>query len=410
MWAPMTSRKTILGVGLAFVALWVSSCDRPTTAIGDPDPAMASDHQIGSTSNHGLTPFVTIGVSIEEGRQSGGTSHTSQEEAWPAQFARLANIQFSQPLIADPGCPVQFLAPLSSGALTGPAGTCGANLPGVTLPANDVAVTNATTNDALFTTPEIAAEQGAFRGLRYSRILPPGHTQVTAMLAQHPRLVMVDLGGADVVGTLFGSVADVVPYDEWRQDYDQVIQNVRSTGARGVLVWFTSDLSLLAGTRRGWELYADRAEFAAHHIDVPQSCNTIERDNLVYVADFVFQLTSAELEGEPLPTLSCSNVPDTEDDVITPRELAQWKLDAIRREIHVRLLARAAGYGFFKIDDALFRTPGFKPRFSLSAVLESDHPYGPLMSLDDLHPNKAGHALIARAAARALAAAYGQSF
>ena len=63
-----------------------------------------------------------------------------------------------------------------------------------------------------------------------------------------------------------------------------MIARVKGTGARAGLVWFNSDVALLSGERRGWELWADRAEFAAHHIVVPQECNTTGRDNLVNIA------------------------------------------------------------------------------------------------------------------------------
>ncbi|HTO73082.1 MAG TPA: hypothetical protein VMJ30_04650, partial [Gemmatimonadales bacterium] len=114
----------------------------------------------------------------------------------------------------------------------------------------------------------------------------------------------------------------------------------------------------------------------------------------------------AAMAGDPPPTLSCTDVPGADDDVLTPRELATWRMDALRRELHVRRLARAAGYGFFRVEDALFRHPGFKRPFSLTQLLEGSQPYGPFMSLDDLHPNAAGHGLIARAALQALFQAY----
>ena len=312
---------------------------------------------------------------------------------------------FTQPLIADPGCAAPVVAPLISGALAGP-DVCAPNLPGVHLPANDLGVTNASTNDALFTTPEIAATFSEFRGERYSRILPPGETQVTAMVTEHPRLVAVDLGGAEVLGPIFGNPADVIPYDDWQKDYDEVIARVKGTGARAVLVWFNSDVALLSGERRGWELWADRAEFAAQHFVVPPECNTTGRDNLVNIADFLFQIVDARLnQGDP-PVLSCTDIPDAEEDVLTPDELRIVRADAVRREAHIKQLARRNGYAFVSIDDALHSRPGFKPPFSFTALLYSSHPYGPLMSLDELHPNALGHALIAKAAAAAISSQY----
>ena len=393
---------------LALLAISIAGCDSSTSP-ATADQATAADFRVGARSPKSLVPFVAMGVSIEEGRQSNGTTHTSQEQAWPAQFARAVGIPFSQPLVGDPGCPPPSIAPLISGATAGPF-DCAPSLPGVVLPANDLGVTNSSTHDALFTTPEIAASQVPFRGLRYSRILPPGQTQVTAMLTEHPRLVAVDLGGAEMGAAEFGDPSEVTPYEDWRKDYDVIIAQVKSTGARGLLVWYNSDPSVLAGERRGWELWANRAEFAAQGLVVPKDCHTSGRDNLINVADILFQLVDAKVNGGTFPIISCTDVPGGEDDILTPSDVEAVKAVAARYLAHIRHLARENGYAVITLDDVLHRRPEFKPALSFTRMLYSDHPYGPLLSLDETHPNRRGHAIIAAAAAKALSETYGIEF
>jgi hypothetical protein len=47
-----------------------------------------------------------------------------------------------------------------------------------------------------------------------------------------------------------------------------------------------------------------------------------------------------------------------------------------------------------------------KAAFSVVTMMTSPTPYGPLVSLDGIHPSDAGHAVLASAAARAINARY----
>src|SRR5919112_1843103 len=98
--------------------------------------------------------------------------------------------------------------------------TCSPLRTGVTLPANNVAVSGANVHDALSRTPELAAAFSPRVGLLYSRVLPPGKTQVTAMLAQQPTFVSVELAANDVLPASTGRIAAMTPYASWAAAYD----------------------------------------------------------------------------------------------------------------------------------------------------------------------------------------------
>ena len=104
---------------------------------------------------------------------------------------------------------------------------------GITLPPNNVAISGANVHDALYATVESESARNERVGTLYSRVLPPGQTQVTAMLAQQPTLVSVELAANDVLPAASGRAAAMTPYATWQADYDQVIAAVQSTGARG---------------------------------------------------------------------------------------------------------------------------------------------------------------------------------
>jgi len=55
---------------------------------------------------------------------------------------------------------------------------------------------------------------------------------------------------------------------------------------------------------------------------------------------------------------------------------------------------------------ALADAAGPKPPFSLAVLLQSPTPFGPLFSLDGLHPSAAGSRVLAKAAAHALNVTY----
>src|SRR5205814_4835796 len=95
--------------------------------------------------------------------------------------------------------------------------TCAPLQSGVTLPANNVAISGADVHDALYSTIE---SQGPTTrtGILYSRVLLPGQTQVSAMIAQQPTFVSVELAANDVLPASTGRISAMTPYANWEAD------------------------------------------------------------------------------------------------------------------------------------------------------------------------------------------------
>ena len=402
----------VMALSLAAAATACGDASAPTAI--SPPRATVDDHAVAA--GHHFGRFVAMGTSQTAGVMSGGLFAESQEHAWPAQLARMANVEFTKPLLTEFGCPAPNIAPLElqirvNGDSRSNTASCSPLEPDVALPTQNLAIPNVLTSEALFTTPEIAAATNVSVGRLYSRILAPGQTQVSAMRAQDPSFVAVEFGAVEVIQTArLGLPTPVVPFAQWTSLYDELIAAVTAEGARAVLVSFPNDMAGWPGLRTGAELYDEREAFAGRYITVSAACGAAEAQNLVYLPRKVFQALSAagpaKAAGLPAPVLTCTNVPGTLDAVLTPAERAVANAAWVQVNQYIRATAAANGFAHFSLDD-LFTLPDFRPSFSLDALLASAAPYGPYMGLDDLHPNAAGERFLAEAAAKALNTTYG---
>jgi hypothetical protein len=154
--------------------------------------------------------YVAIGTSISMGAQSDGVDSVTQKSSWPAQLARMGNREITQPYIQLPGCHSPIAPPLGLGVrlsgeqtLANPATlSCAPLVDGVTLPTQNVAIFGARASDALSTTPQNVLDPA--NGPLYSRVLAAGQTQVSAMEAETPKLVSVELGANEVLNARSG--------------------------------------------------------------------------------------------------------------------------------------------------------------------------------------------------------------
>src|SRR6185312_10149456 len=108
-----------------------------------------------------------------------------------ASFPELLGIgslkPISLPLIQAPGCRSPLIAPLGlgkrlSGESAAGSTVCAPNVPGVTLPAQNLGLASALALDIVQTTPETALPTEPW----FARVLPPHTTAVAAALAQQP--------------------------------------------------------------------------------------------------------------------------------------------------------------------------------------------------------------------------------
>ena len=393
---------------LAFVgiSLLVVGCGDPVSPTRSLTSLARPDFNAAPTAQTIFARYVALGTSNSMGVQSAGIFASGQRAAWPAQLAARVGSPFSLPLVRDPGCGPPLLPPLAADAvLVGAFGndlvttvmtTCAPLQAGVTLPANNVAISGADVHDALYSTVE---SQGPTTrtGILYSRVLLPGQTQVTAMLAQQPTFVSVELAANDVLPASTGRISAMTPYADWERDFDQVVAAVRSTAARGVLVGLPNDAANFPSIRRARELFNEWPSLLALGISVSFNCYL--SSNFVFVPGYVLTLLS-----KTPTTATCADVPGAADYVLTASDMNAINARMAQMNAHMRTKAAENGYAYFSLD-AVYGLA--KPRFSVSDLLFSNAPFGAYISLDGVHPSSQGQGLLATAAAQAISATYG---
>lgn len=396
----------LLGASLTFAA-----CTEPTAP---PSPSPRARLQ-RLTAQDVFARYVALGTSNSQGVQSAGISAATQRAAWPAQLATRAGATFSLPLVQDPGCSPPLLPPLAADmALVAAFGAFGAGddlvsavmttcmplMSGIVPPTNNVAISGADVHDALTRTIESATLASPRIGTLYSRVLAPGQTQVTAMLAEQPTFVSVELAANDVLPASSGRVSAMTPYANWEADYDQVIAAVQSTGARAVLVGLPSDANRFPSIRTAREIFSQWPYLATLGISVSFNCYWGSSSyNSVFLPGYILTL----LARAPT-TASCADVPGAADYVLTPSDMSAINARMAQINTHIQAKASQNGYAYFALS-ALYDLP--KPSLNMYNVLFSNTPFGTNISLDGVHPSAQGQSILASAAAQAINARYG---
>jgi len=368
--------------------------------------------------------YVAMGTSLSMGWASDGGFVGSQVSSWPAQLGRMGNREITQPYIQAPGCRAPIAPPFAGGVRTsgepilGNLGalSCAPLVAGVTLPTQNVSINGARVINALVTTPENAIDPANQK--LYSRILPTGATQVSAMESQNPKLVSVEFGANEVLGAQSGVALvgapplPILDPQTFAAQYDQLIDRVAATHAKHVLLvsLATNTLSIPA-FRSGTEIAANAAALLiGFNVAVQPDCGTTSAQNLIYVNLKLLPAMQAGLIAKsanlpPVPFTCVGGGPTTVDFVLTPQEQAIVAAVVTQMNAVIQGEAQSRGYAVFSLD-ALFAAPGVRVPLNVVTLFTTAQPYGPFMSMDGIHPNAAGNALIAQAAAQALNARY----
>jgi len=386
--------------------------------------ACSDDRTTGPAGQAAFTRFVAMGTSLTMGVQSDGVVYFTQQEDWTKLLAHQAMARYTQPLIAPPGCASPLIAPLQlsrrmSGISAGanafasiPDTTC-APLGTYTLPTNDVGIDGANTYDALYVTPETTAVETVKRRRQYRLVLPPRKTQVTAMMMQNPTLVSVELGANEVLGVTSGLVlpaaayrtpSTLVPNAVWQPVYAAVLDSVKKTGAKAILV-SVPNVSNIVSFRTGDELWQNRAEFANFGVIVNPNCQA--NTNLIFVPIKVSTAVATAQATGTAQNLSCADTPGTQDQILTPADVATVTAVVDGMNSFIQSQATANGWAFLDLNAVLAKGMANRGPYSVAKQFSCTRPYGQFVSLDGVHPNVQGYQEMANAGAAALNSAYG---
>jgi hypothetical protein len=349
-----------------------------------------------------------MGTSVSMGYASDGVVSASQATSWPKLLAADIGATFTQPLIESPGCRPPLIAPLSllkrldgSLSITNTL-VCTENSAGVTLPTQNVAVTAQTTIDAftLAPTPNTVA----------ARVLAPGQTQVNAMKAQNPTFVSVEFGGGEVLPALNGLVSvntTIRSIDDFTSGYQNIIDAVKQTGAKALLVTLPADVANFPAVRTAAEIASQRSACALLNVSVNANCDASA--NLVTflkLLSTMFNAATRAAAGLGPYDLSCEDVASTADGILSPAEVATLNTLIGQINSYITTKANENGYATMSLG-TLYDTAKSGVAFDLTTILTSNTPFGPNMSLDAVHPSAAGTTILAAAAKAAIIAKYG---
>jgi hypothetical protein len=402
---------------LSAAALLAACADSPVA----PSRVVVDTPALQQSAGRGVFQrYVAMGTSLSMGWASDGVFIGTQVSSWPAQLARLGEREITQPYIQSPGCPAPIAPPLARDMrLSGErilvdraTLSCAPLVPGVTLPTQNVAITGARVADALFTTPENVQDPGNRK--LYQRVMLPGATQVSEMEMQNPKLVSVEFGSNEILAAQSGVAlvgappAPILDPQTFAAQYRQLLDRVDATNAKHVLlVGLPTNPLNIPAFRSGAEIAANAAVlFGVFNVAVQPDCGTTNSQNLIFVT---VKLTTtiqagvaARAAGQPAVPFTCAGAgPTTPDFVLTPAEQAIVTAVAAQMNAVIAGEAQARGYAYFSLD-ALYAAPGVRTPLNVVALFTSAEPFGPFMSLDGVHPNAAGQALIAQGAAQAL--------
>ncbi len=388
--------------------------------------ACTDDRTTGPAGQAAFTRYLAMGTSLTMGVQSDGVVYFSQQHDWTKLLAHQAFAPFTQPLIAPPGCFSPLIAPLQlsrrlSGISAGanqttsiPDTTC-APFGTYTLPTNDVGIDGADTYDALYVTPETASVEGVKRRRQYRLVLPPRKSQVTAMMQQNPTLVSVELGANEALGSASGLLipragyrgaaaqGTYVPNAVWQPVYDALIDSVKKTGAKVLLVGVPKTNGFVS-LRSGNELYQNRVAFQSYGVIIASDC--LNSANMIFVPIKVLTAVGTAAATGQAQTLSCADAPGTPDNILSPAEvlLIDGVIDGMNS--HISSVAQTNAWAYMDMSAVWAQWVARRGAFSIDFLLKCNRPYGQYVSLDGVHPNDQGNQEMANAAAAALNTAY----
>jgi hypothetical protein len=197
----MSRRPFVLPL-LSVLGLPLAACsDRSAPTVPILSAATSFAKQEGEPETKKLfKEYVALGSSIAAGFMSGGINDSTQLLAYPNILAARGDAKkFDIPLLAKPGCPAPWIAPLTPSAPS-----CAGRANDVLPPdANNVAVPGIRIAEALVAPANPADIYNLLLG---------GSSEVQAMLAAKPTFVTAQLGDNDVFeAALAGTVGPVVP-------------------------------------------------------------------------------------------------------------------------------------------------------------------------------------------------------
>ena len=349
--------------------------------------------------------YVALGNSITAGYQSAGINDSTQRQSFARLLAGAMGTQYHYASLQGRGC-TPPIANTQTGALVGPgstATTCdlraGASVTDVL---NNVAVPGARVLDP--SSPSTVASNAL------TTFILGGKTQVQRALDANPTFASIWIGANDVlVAGLSGILVPVPPLGQagiistqavFQTNYDLMITQLLAGAPtlKGVLIG-VPQVANLPSLSAGGIIAASPAIQGVLSFVVGSPIlvdpNCVGSSSLINVPQMLLQMRAGRLP----PIISClpGAYPYPVGDLFVLDPTEQATLAAVINGYNSYISTKAASIGFAYYDpNPLFiakRASGEIPPFPNLASTSAT--FGPLISLDGVHPSAAGHKLIA---------------
>jgi lysophospholipase L1-like esterase len=364
--------------------------------------------------------YVSIGNSITAGFQSNGINDSTQRQSYAVLLSKQMGTRFAIPSLTNPGCPPP-IANTQTGALVG-----GATAPACSLRAtasvtdilNNVAVPGARVLDPTSATAPASNALTTF--------ILGGKTQVAKALDAKPTFATVWIGNNDVLvaglsGILvptpsLGQNGIISTQAQFQASFDLLTSQLTAgaPGIRGVLI-AVAQVANLPSLSSGGLIAASPAIqagiSAAAGTPVTVLPNCVGSTSLINVPSLL-----GAIRGKTHPAvISCAlgfpGIPAPVGDIFVLDAQEQATLAGVINGYNSYIKGKADALGFAYYDpNVLFaakRASGEIPPFPNFASATAT--FGPLISLDGVHPSGAAHILIANEIIGVINAKYGTS-
>ena len=389
--------------------------------------------------------YVALGTSISAGVQSGGINDSTQKQAFPYLLANAMGltpgVNWFYPSFTMPGCTPPFLNPLTqpityvNGAT---ATTCNYRNPAYIAPINNnLGVPSIRAAQVLNIT---ALPFPVTDTLLAAQLITGSRNPIDLLIAAKPTFVTMEVGADDILhAATYGSATLLTPLATLQTQLTTIADSIQATGAHvaianvpnvtviphfsaGVIFWCLHNGGAYCPAAAG--LPPATLPYSSPLFNVDSSCIASALYPTKGVGDLTlvtFKATAAitgTLAQSGPATLNCAAGTATAAGVstaasggfvLTPAAVAAIATEVVQIDSFIHLQAIARGWAYVDVNGALAaavaggQIPKF-PNFATPATL-----FGPVTSLDGIHPNGAGHKIIADLFVAAINAKYGST-
>ncbi|MBI4542876.1 MAG: SGNH/GDSL hydrolase family protein [Gemmatimonadetes bacterium] len=381
--------------------------------------------------------YVAVGTSLGAGIESGGINDSTQRETYTYRLAvamgLTPGVDWHYPSFTNPGCPPPYTNILTGTRVTPPGFPTST---GASCYVRDPA--SATTIVHNVSVPSIRAAQVlnildlTFPGtdsLKLVQFITGSLNPIEVVRRAQPTFVTLEIGANDVLGAATrGTNALLTPLASFQSTFTQIADRIDGTGA-SVAVMNVPNVTVIPHFTRATVLFCLKTgacpgvpatlPYSSPLFTVNASCAPGAAGGLgdTYLLSFTATATiTSVLAGGGAAALNCATDVATvttaagtgpAGPTINPTEYAAITQRVTDINAFIATEAASRGWALVDIDAALTanlaQIPPI-PQFTTPTAL-----FGPIFSLDGIHPNGAGYRLMAQAFAAAINAEHGTS-